>query len=271
MRLKVLSLIFIFLSFAAIAGSGFEFSTMADEEVLLSSADNSTTSENSKTENNETKLVLAEQRFNELYEAIDYGINARPSYDVFRKGMVGYLNLLSQNKLSDKGILTLIDFSLPSVQKRMWILDLKNRKVLFHDLVAHGKNSGGNMATDFSNISESLQSSLGFYVTANTYFGKHGLSLRLAGQELGINDKAMARAIVMHGADYVNTSIIKSMGRLGRSFGCPAVSREIAKDVITTVADRTCMFIYHPSQDYLSKSVLLQEAAAIDFLLAGNI
>ncbi|AHM59792.1 Ykud domain-containing protein [Flammeovirgaceae bacterium 311] len=266
MRLRVLSLIFIFFSMAALAGSGVVTSSTPENEKLLASA-----SEADKTADSDAKLLLAEERFNQLYNGIDYGKNAKPSYDVFRKGMVGYLNLLRQDKLSAKGILTLIDFSIPSVEKRMWVLDLKNRKLLFHDLVAHGKNSGHNMADAFSNIPESNQSSLGFYVTANTYFGKHGLSLRLSGQEAGFNDKAMARAIVMHGADYVNTSITKSLGRLGRSFGCPAVSREISDQVINTVADRTCLFIYHPSQEYLSNSVFLQEAGAIDFLLASSI
>lgn len=265
MRLKVLSLIFIFLSFAALAGSGLAENTGVGEE----SSSGKTIPE--VADENEAKLLLAEQKFNELYQSIDYGTNAKPSYDVFRKGMIGYLNLLSQKKLSSKGILTLIDFGIPSVQKRMWIIDVTNKKLLFHDLVAHGKNSGHDMADSFSNTPESLQSSLGFYVTTETYFGKHGLSLRLAGQEKGFNDKAMARAIVMHGADYVNTSIIKSMGRLGRSFGCPAVSREISEQVINTVAKGTCLFIYHPSKDYITKSALLKEAAAIDFLLASNI
>lgn len=264
MKLKVLSLILVFFSFAAIAGNGLaEYSLLEKNNDVPPAPD--------KTNTPEEKLLLAEQKFTELYESIDYGQQPRPAYEVFRKAMVGYYNLKSQQKLSGKGILTLIDFGLPSVQKRLWIVDLHKRKLLFHDLVAHGKNSGHDMATSFSNIPESNQSSLGFYITANTYFGKHGLSLRLAGQELGINDKAMARAIVMHGADYVNNNIGKALGRLGRSFGCPAVSREIADDVIKTVADGTLMFIYHPSQEYLTKSALLQEAAAIDFLLAGNL
>ena len=265
MRLKGLSLVFIFLSFAALAGSGLADNSFGANEELTTNVSTSIADEN------EAKLQLAEQKFNDLYHSINYGTNAKPSYDVFRKGMVGYLNLLSQKKLSNKGILTIIDFSLSSRQKRMWIFDLNNKKLLFHDLVAHGKNSGQDMANAFSNTPESLQSSLGFYVTANTYFGKHGLSLRLAGQEIGFNDKAMARAIVMHGADYVNPNISKSLGRLGRSFGCPAVSREISEAVINTVAERTCLFIYHPSNDYLAKSELLKEAAAIDYLLAANI
>ncbi|WP_224998289.1 murein L,D-transpeptidase catalytic domain family protein [Cesiribacter sp. SM1] len=266
MRLKVLSLIFIFFSLAALAGSGEAINSSSNNDKLLASA-----AEAEVTADNNSKLLLAEEKLNQLYRSIDYGKNARPAYDVFRKGMVGYLNLLRQDKISNKGILTIIDFSIPSVKKRLWVFDLKNRKLLFHDLVAHGKNSGHNIANAFSNIPESNQSSLGFYVTANTYVGKHGLSLRLKGQETGFNDKAMARAIVMHGADYVNTSIIKSMGRLGRSFGCPALSRAISDQVINTVADRTCLFIYHPSKEYLDNSVYLQEAGAIDYLLATNI
>lgn len=268
MRLKAFSLLFIFFSLAAIAGNGEASNTTLNGEILYVSNKNIATSSATSGLSNEAKMLLAEERFTQLYQGIAWGASAQPAYEVFRKGMIGYLNLQRQNKLSKKGILTLIDFSLPSVQKRMWVLDLNNQKLLFHDLVAHGKNSGHNMANAFSNIAESYQSSLGFYVTAETYFGKHGLSLRLAGQEKGFNDQAMARAIVMHGADYVNKEIIKS-GRLGRSFGCPAVSREIADQVIKTVAERTCLFIYHPSQNYLAKSALLQEMGAIDYMLAA--
>lgn len=216
----------------------------------------------------EIKARLAEQRFQALYEAIDFGADARPAYQVFRKAYIGYLNLLRNNKLRNKEILTCIDFSLPSVQKRLWVIDLRNKKNLFYDLVAHGKNSGGNIPDKFSNIRHSNMSSLGFYVTAHTYYGKHGLSLRLAGQEAGFNDKAMERAVVMHGADYVNPEISKSLGRLGRSFGCPAVSKAIYKEVITTIAEGSCLFIYSPDEEYLNRSVLLQEAAAIDYFLA---
>ena len=215
---------------------------------------------------------LAEQRLSNLYQTIFTNEASMPSYTVFRKGMVGYLNLLKQGKLTNNNILTLIDFSLPSVQKRLWVVDLENRKLLFHDLVAHGKNTGGNMATNFSNTPNSNQSSLGFYVTAHTYFGKHGLSLRLAGQEEGFNSNAMRRAIVMHGADYVNEGIGRSIGRLGRSFGCPAISKKIYKEVINTVADGSCLFIYHPSADYNNTSALLQEDLTTqEFLLASRL
>ena len=216
-----------------------------------------------------SKQELVDQKLNGLYGSI-FNLEAEaPAFDVFKKAMVGYTNLLSEGKISNKNIITIIDFSLPSVEKRMWIVDLATQKILFHDWVAHGKNSGGNMATSFSNTPNSNQSSLGFYITANTYTGKHGLSLRLQGQEDGINHNAFKRAIVMHGADYVNEGIIKSVGRLGRSFGCPAVSMKIYKDVINTVANGSCMFIYHPQENYLTKSNLLREGdKTTDLLLA---
>lgn len=216
----------------------------------------------------ELKKGMAEERFLDLYNSIDYGKGAKPAYDIFRKAYIGYLNLKKQNKLSKPNILSCIDFSLPSVQKRLWIMDLNKRKVLFHDLVAHGKNSGGNMAKTFSNVLNSNMSSLGFYVTGERYVGKHGLSLRLSGQELGYNDMAMERAVVMHGADYVNTEIIKNIGRLGRSFGCPAVSRAISQDVVNTIADGSVLFIFYPDQQYLKNSLLLNEMVAIEYLLS---
>ncbi len=225
----------------------------------------------SDTENSfsaELKSRMAEERFMELYNTIDYGTGEKPQYEVFRKAFIGYLNLKKENKLSKPDILSCIDFSLPSTQERLWIIDLKNKKVLFHELVAHGKNSGGNMATTFSNIMNSNMSSLGFYVTAQKYTGKHGLSLRLSGQEAGYNDMAMARAVVIHGADYVSKEFVKSMGRLGRSFGCPAVSREVSDGVINAIADGSCVFIYYPDNGYLQKSALLNEMRAIDYLLA---
>lgn len=216
----------------------------------------------------ELKARLAEERFQALYASIDFGAATKPAYEVFRKAYIGYLNLLRTDKLKNKDILTCIDFSLPSVQKRLWVIDLRNKKNLFYDLVAHGKNSGGDIPDKFSNIRHSNMSSLGFYVTAHTYYGKHGLSLRLAGQEAGFNDKAMERAVVMHGADYVNPHISKSLGRLGRSFGCPAISKEIYKEVITTIAEGSCLFIYSPDVNYLKASALLQETAAIDYFLS---
>jgi hypothetical protein len=175
------------------------------------------------------------------------------SINVFEKAMIGYLNLKDQNLLSSsKDILTVVDFTKPSTTKRMWIIDLKNKHVLLNTYVAHGQGSGENLATSFSNDAESHQSSLGFYVTSETYFGKHGLSLKLDGLDKGINDGARDRAIVVHGADYVSENFIKQTGRLGRSFGCPAVPAELNTTIINYIKDKTCLFINGKSDTYQS-------------------
>ncbi len=175
------------------------------------------------------------------------------SKNVFEKALVGYLNLKEQNLLSSsKDILTIVDFSRSSTTKRMWIIDLKNKQILLNTYVAHGQGSGADLATSFSNTAESHQSSLGFYVTSETYFGKHGLSLKLDGLDKGINDEARERAIVVHGAEYVSESFIKQTGRLGRSFGCPAVPAALNSTVINFIKDKTCLFINGKSTTYQS-------------------
>jgi hypothetical protein len=146
-------------------------------------------------------------------------------------------------------LLTVIDYSLPSRVRRLWVLDLNAGTVLAHELVAHGRRSGADAARSFSNRSGSLESSLGTFLTGSTYQGKHGLSLRLRGLDRGLNDQAEARGIVMHGAWYVNDSIILKQGRLGRSQGCPALSPEAAKRVIEQVKEGTVLFAYYPSSD----------------------
>lgn len=167
-----------------------------------------------------------------------------------------------QQRLAEKGILdnnlilTVCDFSQPSSAKRMYIIDVKNFKVLLNTYVAHGKNSGVSYAEKFSNSPSSLKSSLGFYVTKHTYYGEHGLSLRLAGLEKGINDKAESRAIVVHGAGYIGDEWLGSKF-MGRSFGCPAVPAHIATKVINLIKNGTCLFIYHPLKRYLNKSKIL--------------
>jgi hypothetical protein len=154
-------------------------------------------------------------------------------------------------------IVTLIDYSLPSTEKRLWVMDVKRGKLLFNELVAHGKRTGDNIATQFSNRPGSEQSSLGAFVTGKTYTGKHGLSLRLKGLEAGINDRAEARAIVMHAASYVSEDTARALGRLGRSRGCPAVRPEIAPDIIATIKDGTFLFAYHPDSGLQRKSAYL--------------
>lgn len=168
----------------------------------------------------------------------------------------GYQSLVEKGAVANSGVLTVCDFSQPSNKKRMYIIDVKNFKVLLNTYVAHGKNSGVLMAEHFSNKAESLQSSVGFYVTKNTYNGKHGLSLRLNGLEAGFNDNAEARAVVVHGAQYIGDQRAGT-GSMGRSFGCPAVPQQLASTVINYIKGGTCLFIYSPAGSYLSNSKLL--------------
>jgi len=154
-------------------------------------------------------------------------------------------------------LLTVIDYSLPSSEPRLFVFDLPARKILFRELVAHGKNSGGDRATFFSNESGSLATSLGLFVTADTYHGGNGYSLRLRGLEEGVNDMAWDRMIVMHGASYVSREAVKVLGRLGRSWGCPAVRSEVAQKVINTLRGGSPIFAYYPDKKWLSSSAFL--------------
>lgn len=153
--------------------------------------------------------------------------------------------------------LAVIDFSLPSSNKRLWIFDLDSKKLVLHDFVAHGNRSGDNFATRFSNTNGSHQSSIGLFRTAESYQGKHGYSLRMDGLEPGINDRARERAIVIHPADYVNPAWIKTQGRIGRSQGCPAVRPEIARTVIDKLKGGQFMFSWYPDQQWLQSSIYL--------------
>lgn len=159
--------------------------------------------------------------------------------------------------LGKRRIVGIIDFSLPSTKRRFWVLDLQQKRVLFHELVAHGKGSGDNFATSFSNQSGSFQSSLGLYMTQSPYAGEHGYSLRLEGLEQGINDQARARAIVLHGAWYVSESMIAQHRRLGRSLGCPAVATSVVKPLIDTIKEGHLLFAYYPDSHWLSTSRFL--------------
>lgn len=153
--------------------------------------------------------------------------------------------------------LAVIDFSLPSSEKRLWIFDLHSKKLLINDFVAHGNRSGDNFATSFSNTNGSHQSSIGLFRTSESYQGKHGYSLRMDGLEPGFNDRARERAIVIHPADYVNPAWIKSQGRIGRSQGCPAVRPEIARTVIDKLKGGQFMFSWYPDQQWLQSSIYL--------------
>lgn len=184
-----------------------------------------------------------------IYKSLDSNSFAIPEINCFKKAMIGYYSL-KEKGIVQKDILTIIDFSLSSTKKRLWVIDLSNNRVLFNSLVSHGMNSGGEFANTFSNSPSSNKSSLGFYVTGETYSGKHGLSLKLDGQERGINHNARTRAVVIHGADYANPSILKSQNYLGRSQGCPAIPEALKVEIIKAIKDKSCLFIYHPSRSY---------------------
>jgi len=204
--------------------------------------------------------TLVEQHISGIYKQIDFSHCDRLAYDVFDKAYRGYLNLLNAGKLnSGKEIISVCDFSLPSTQNRLWIIDLHAKKVLFNTYVAHGQGSGEEYAESFSNNFNSHQSSLGFYVTGDTYDGEHGTSLRLAGMDEGYNDAAYDRGIVVHGADYVCRKFICENQKLGRSWGCPAVPASLSLPIINTIKDNTCLFIYYPDTRYLGTAYWLNK------------
>jgi hypothetical protein len=150
--------------------------------------------------------------------------------------------------------LAIIDFSLPSSEQRLWIFDLESRELLLHELVAHGQGSGQNLASQFSNVSGSHQSSIGLFRTSESYYGRHGYSLRMDGLEEGVNDRARDRAIVIHGADYVDPAWIDRQGRIGRSQGCPAVRQEVAGQVVDTLKGGQFLFSWYPDPEWLASS-----------------
>lgn len=190
-----------------------------------------------------------------LYNSLSESSSQLPSKEVLELAMEGWEKL--ENDLKSP-ILTVIDFSLPSTEKRLWVIDPAKGLILNHSVVAHGRNSGELLAKTFSNQPESFQSSLGFYKTAETYQGKHGYSLRLDGLEKGFNDQARNRAIVIHGADYAKEEFAKTTGRLGRSLGCPALPPELSAKVIDLIKDGSLLFIYGNDEAYLQQSYLLQ-------------
>jgi L,D-transpeptidase catalytic domain len=153
--------------------------------------------------------------------------------------------------------LTVIDYSKPSTEKRLWVFDLETRTLLYQELVAHGQGSGDAVANKFSNEPDTHRTSLGLFVTEGAYVGKNGYSLRLDGLDKGVNDRALERAIVMHGAPYVSDQFIKAYGRLGRSWGCPALRSDVAREVIDRVKDGGLVFAYYPDQDWLKSSKYL--------------
>ncbi|SFT87829.1 L,D-transpeptidase catalytic domain [Algoriphagus locisalis] len=190
-----------------------------------------------------------------VYDGLQSSTGALPSKEVFSLAFQGWLKM--KDNLKSK-VLTVIDFSLPSTAKRMWVIDPVKGEILLNSVVSHGRNSGDLMAKTFSNVPESFKSSIGFYKTAETYSGKHGYSLRLDGLEKGFNDQARNRAIVIHGADYAREEFAKSVGRLGRSLGCPALPSELSAQAIDLIKEGSLLFIFGKDDNYLNKSSLIQ-------------
>jgi len=205
----------------------------------------------------------------EIYKELQF-TDEKLNFEVFEKAFLGFQNLKKSRKLVPSAkLLSICDFSLSSNRKRLWVIDLDEKKVLFNTLVAHGKGTGEEFATNFSNTEDSHQSSLGFYITEQAYNGDNGYSMRLFGMDKGYNDAALERCIVMHGANYVSEDFIRSEKRLGRSWGCPAVSREMAQPIIDTIKNQTCLFIYYPDQNYLASSEWLKNAEKTDPILGS--
>jgi L,D-transpeptidase catalytic domain len=177
--------------------------------------------------------------------------------DVFEMALGAASCAVRTGAVKDPETLTVIDYSKPSSERRLWVFDLKSRELVYEELVAHGQGSGANMATQFSNDDESHQTSLGLFVTGDTYVGKNGYSLRLDGLDQGVNDRARDRAIVMHGAPYVSEQFVKATGRLGRSWGCPAISAAVARQMIDRVKGGGLVFAYYPAAGWIKTSKYL--------------
>ena len=203
-------------------------------------------------DNERTSVKL---KSSELYSSINLA-QIGLTQDVFDKALIGWTKLKS--KLSNDSIISIADYSQSSNNKRLYVLDLKNKKLLYNAYIAHGKNTGEEFAKNFSNEPSSLMSSMGFYITSDVIVSpKHGMALLINGVEKGFNDNAQKREIIIHAADYVSEDFFKKHGRLGRSFGCPALPVELNKPIIETIKSGSCLFIYYPSEDYNRKSSLL--------------
>jgi len=183
---------------------------------------------------------------------VSCNLEGKLDFQIFENAMES----LDEMEYRNEDIVSIIDFSKPSTEKRLFILDLKEQKILYHTFVAHGKNTGVNVATKFSNNRGSNQSSLGLFRTADSYHGKHGYSLRLDGLEKGFNDNARIRAVVIHSAWYVSEDFIQKHGRLGRSWGCPALPVELSKEIIDLIKGGSCLYIYANDTHYLENSIL---------------
>jgi len=203
------------------------------------------------------KIDSAEPVVLDIYSTVNLN-DSGLSRDVFNLAIKGLSRLESKGKLHNPNIVTIADYSQSSNNKRLYVIDLKNKKLLFNTYVAHGRNTGEEFATSFSNENGSHKSSLGFYVTDEPITGSHtGFSLLINGVEKGFNDNAVKREIIIHSADYATENFIKRNGRLGRSYGCPVLPPDLNQPIIETIKGGTCLFIYNPDQKYLLSSSLI--------------
>ena len=200
--------------------------------------------------------ATAQEEADMIYDSLDLDVKGL-NEEAFKHAYTGYKKLIEEGEINKEGILTICDFSQSSKRKRLYLIDLNEYKLLLNTYVAHGRNSGGEYASRFSNRPESHQSSLGFYRTKRTYYGSHGLALTLSGLEKGINDKAERRKIVVHGSYYIGENYKRWGKFMGRSFGCPAVPMKQSRTLINTIKEGSCLFIYHPTKTYLAGSKIL--------------
>ncbi len=199
-----------------------------------------------------------DKEIKDVFFSIENLVDTGLSRDVFDLAIKGLRKLDSDGKLNNPNIVTIADYSQSSNKKRLYVIDLKNRKLLFNTYVAHGRNTGDEYARSFSNKEGSFKSSLGFYVTEKPIVGSHtGFALLINGVEKGFNDHAVQRQIIIHAAEYASENFIKKHGRLGRSYGCPSLPPDMNKPIIETIKGGTCLFLYNPNKDYIGKSALL--------------
>lgn len=210
----------------------------------------------------EDKMEVFSDNLCNLYEEV--GLAAyNLDYEAFEFGMIGYLNLKDDGKITNSSLLTIIDYTKSANEKRFYTINLDSKKVLYHTYVAHGENTGGEYARYFSNRMSSHQTSIGFYITGETYRGKRGFSLKLDGAESGINHNMRRRGLVVHGANYVSENYIQRNGRLGRSWGCPSLPSKLNAEVINTIKGGTLIFGYSKDKKYYSRSNILSRSKAL--------
>jgi hypothetical protein len=205
---------------------------------------------------NAAKAAAFAEEVSNMYEEFDLkemGLTKK----AFQYALKGYNYLLEHHWLNNPNILSICDMSQSSRNKRMYVLDLEQKKVVVNTYVAHGRNSGGEFAHSFSNNPSSHKSSLGFYITQDTYYGSNGFSLKIRGMERGFNDRANSRAIVVHGSEYVGPDFLQMNNFCGRSYGCPAVPADESETIIDLIKEGSCLFIYYPTQKYLVRSKIL--------------